>query len=93
MNESENIKMFLNIGGQKITLNVPYDRQDFVREVETRTEQLYSKWRKDFPLKTDREILAMVTYQFASHYCEMAARFERATARAEEILNSSFPVS
>ena len=34
MNDSENIKMNLNIGGQRIVQTVPFRNQDFVRDVE-----------------------------------------------------------
>ena len=63
MNDSENIKMNLNIGGQRIVQTVPFRNQDFVRDVEKEVDNLYSKWRKEFHSKTDREILAMVAYQ------------------------------
>ena len=47
MNDSENIKMNLNIGGQRIVQTVPFRNQDFVRDVEKEVDNLYSKWRKD----------------------------------------------
>ena len=68
MNDSENIKMNLNIGGQRIVQTVPFRNQDFVRDVEKEVDNLYSKWRKEFHSKTDREILAMVAYRVASFY-------------------------
>lgn len=34
MNDSEKIKMYLNIGDQRISLTVPFERQEFVRDVE-----------------------------------------------------------
>lgn len=86
MNDSEKVKMFLNIGDQKISVTVPFNRQEFVRDVEDGIEQLYRQWRRQFPLKTDREILAMVTFQFASHYADSKDQLERAVRRAEECL-------
>lgn len=78
--------MFLNIGDQKITVSVPYDRQNFVRDTEEGITDLYGRWRRMFPLKTDREILAMVAFQFASHYNELKEHYEKAVAMAEECL-------
>lgn len=86
MNDSQKIKMNLNIGDQRLTLNVPFDRQDFARDVEASVQRLYSQWRQSFSMRTDREILAMVTYQFASHYCEMKEAYEEALRKAEECL-------
>lgn len=78
--------MYLNIGDQRISLTVPFERQDFVRNVEAKVDQLYRQWRNAFTSKTDKEIMAMVAYQFASHYSEMKDRYEKATAKAEECL-------
>ena len=81
MNDSEKIKMYLNIGEQRIALTVPFDRQDFVRDVESDVDGLYRKWRLAFPAKSDREILAMVAYQYAKFYAELRERKERPTMR------------
>ena len=86
MNETEKVRMYLNIGDQRLSVTVPFERQDFVRDVENAVDMLYDKWRKAFPLKTDREILAMVTYQFASHYTELKERHEKAAEKAQECL-------
>lgn len=88
MNDSEKIKMYLNIGDQRISLTVPFARQEFVRDVEADVDRLYARWRKTFPAKTDREILAMVAYQYASFYGELKERYEAALAKAEECLRN-----
>ena len=80
MNDSEKIKMYLNIGDQRISLTVPFERQEFVRDVEADVDRLYARWRKAFPAKTDREILAMVAYQYASFYGELKERYEAAAS-------------
>lgn len=87
MNDSEKVNMFLNIGDQRISLTVPFDRQDFVRNVEGKVEQLYRKWRQAFQSKTDKEIMAMVAYQFASHYSELKERYEQASELANRCLD------
>ncbi len=86
MDDSEKIKMYLNIGDQRISLSVPFARQDFVRDVEADVDRLYAKWRKAFPAKTDREILAMVAYQYASFYGELKERYETALAKAQDCI-------
>ena len=86
MNDSQKIKMYLNIGDQRLTVNVPFERQDFVRDVESSIQRLYGQWRNTFTTKSDREILAMVAYQFASHYSEMKESYEAAAVKARECL-------
>lgn len=86
MNDSEKVKMYLNIGDQRISLTAPFARQDFIRDTESEVDRLYRKWRKAFPAKTDREILAMVAYQYASFYGELKERYEAAAEKAEECL-------
>ena len=49
-------------------------------------DNLYSKWRKEFHSKTDREILAMVAYRFASFYCELKDQYAKAAALADECI-------
>lgn len=86
MSNQEQIKMNLNIGGQRIALNVPFSRQDFARDVEKSVDSLYNQWRHAFPQKTDREILTMVAYQFASHYHELEELYGEAASKTEECL-------
>lgn len=86
MKDSDKVKMYLNIGEQRISLTVPFANQDFVREVEEKVDGLYRQWRISFPGKTNREILAMVAYQYASYYEELRARHADALADAEECL-------
>lgn len=87
MNDSDKIKMYLNIGDQPISLTVPAARQEFVRAVEADINRLFDKWRRTFPSKTDREIISMVAYQYASFYGELKERYEEAAYKAEQCLN------
>ncbi len=84
MNDKEKIKMYLNIGGCQVPVTVPGSQQEFVRDVESQVESLYSNWRREFTKRTDREILAMVAYQFASHYTELRQRYNRASGLVDE---------
>lgn len=88
MNDSEKIKILLNIGDQRIYLTVPFARQEFARDVEADVDALYRKWRREFPAKTDREILAMIAYQYASYYGELKERYETAAQKAQNCLSS-----
>lgn len=78
MDGMEEIKMTLNIGGTRIALTVPFTRQDFVRDVEGEVNRLYHSWRHQFAGRTDREIMAMMAYQFASYYYELRERYKQA---------------
>ena len=84
MNDSDNVKMTINIGGERLQLSVPFDRQDLVRDAEKSASRLYDTWRKKWPSRSDKEILAMIAYQFASYYAELLARYETAVKTADE---------
>lgn len=80
MNDSDNVKMTINIGGEHIGLTVPFTRQEAVREAEKAVAQIYNTWRVKWPSRSDKEVMAMVAYQFASFYIEL---LERQTKAAE----------
>lgn len=86
MTDLEKIKMFLNIGDQRFSMTVPFAKQDFVRDVESEVDGLYRKWRLSFPSKSDKEILAMVAYQYASFYNELKTQYAEAARKATECL-------
>lgn len=88
MSSTEKIKMTLNIGGTPIAVTVPFENQEFVREVEESVDNLYKIWRHDFPTRTDREVLAMVAYQFASYYNELRIRYTSASQKAENCIRA-----
>ena len=82
MNDSDNVKMTIKIGGEHLQLSVPFERQDTVREAEKSAAHLYDTWRRKWPSRSDKEILAMIAYQFASYYVELLARYETAVDAA-----------
>lgn len=86
MKDSDKVKMFLNIGGQQLSVTVPATRQEFIRRVETGISELYNKWRKQFPARTDHEILAMVAYQYANYYAILSDEIAEATQKAGDCL-------
>lgn len=83
--DTERIKMYVNIGEERISLKVAFDNQDDVRDTEAHIRNLYSKWRKEFPQKTGAELLAMLAYQYASFYLEMTKREKDAAETLEEL--------
>ncbi len=83
MNDSDNVKMTINIGGEHLQLSVPFNRQDMVRDAEKSASRLFDSWRKKWPSRSDKEILAMIAYQFASYYAELLSRYEAASALAD----------
>lgn len=74
MPDTEKIKMRVNVAGESISLAVPFDEQDFVRDTERRITELFDNWRERFPSKSVRELLAMMTYQYASYYHAVSRR-------------------
>lgn len=76
--------MEINIGGQSVKLTVPFSGQDFVRDVEKEVDHLYQSWRKNFPRKDERELLAMIIYRYASYYRQLTSRHEEALRLASD---------
>lgn len=46
MNDSDNVKMTINIGGEHIRLTVAFNSQDIVRDAEKAATQLFDEWRR-----------------------------------------------
>lgn len=84
MNDADKVKMTINIGGEHIELSVAFNRQDAVRKAEKAAADLFDLWRSRWAKRSDKEILAMVAYQFALYYEELVARVEDAVKAAEE---------
>lgn len=68
--------MRIKIAGMSIPLNVAFSEQDHVRETERRVAELFDNWRRMFPSKSEQELLAMMTYQYASYYLALSANRE-----------------
>ena len=76
MKDTDKIKMRIKIAGMSIPLNVAFSEQDHVRETERRVAELFDNWRRMFPSKSEQELLAMMTYQYASYYVALSANRE-----------------
>ena len=85
MKNIDNIDIKINIATQQLKLRVPFDSQDEVRDVEAHIGALYTKWRAQFPHKSELELMAMLTYQYASFYFSMKKREENALAQADAL--------
>ena len=85
MKKPENIRIPRHIGAERIYVTIPFDRQEFARDVEKEIDSLYTRWRHEFPANSDQEILAMVLYQFASFYRKHRAAYAEASEKAEEL--------
>ena len=84
MQETDKIKMRVKIAGLSIPLTVAFKDQDHVRETETRIAELFDNWRRMFPAKSTEELLAMMTYQYASYYLALTRSRDKI---AEQLLD------
>lgn len=86
MKDQDKINMEIKIGGEPIRLTVPFQNQELTRSVEEEINTLYATWRRSFPKRSDKGLLAMMVYQYASHYKELTVRHQEAFLKAEECL-------
>lgn len=68
MKGSDKVKMTLNIAGELISLDVEFDEQNSVRDVERDLKSYIDRMRKNWPQISDRQILARTAYQYAKWY-------------------------
>lgn len=93
MNTSDKVKMEINIAGEHLSVTVPFDRQNAVRDTERHVASMFSTLRSKFQKKSDQEILAMVAYQCAFDYDELQELYDKAVNAAkllEEDLDNDF---
>lgn len=87
MNQEEiKVKIEVNIGGEHVTLVVPMSRQDAVRETEAEMGLKYQELRERFPMRGQKDLLAMMAYHYASSYFSLVRQHEEETDEAEELL-------
>lgn len=85
MNDPDNVKMDINIAGERILLTVPSSLANSVRNTERSLNRHFTQWRRDFPNKTDKELLAMLAYQYASFYNQLNQSLDDARQAAGEL--------
>ncbi|MDE6357902.1 MAG: cell division protein ZapA, partial [Eubacteriales bacterium] len=54
------INIEVNIAGERLSLNVPFPQQDFVRKTESEIKFRLKELRERFPGKGQKELLAMM---------------------------------
>ena len=86
MKDQEKINMEINIGGEPIMVTVPFQNQELTRSVEEEINKLFSAWRNKFQKRSDKGILAMMVYQYASYYRELATKHQKAMQKAGNCL-------
>lgn len=84
MKDTDKVKMRIKIAGMSIPLTVDFSEQDHVRETERRVAELFDNWRRMFPSKSEQELLAMMTYQYASYYLALSKNREEIADRLSE---------
>lgn len=84
MNE-EKVKMKLDIAGESFVLSVPYSQQEETRQTEAEVNMLFTTWRRRFPEKGDRELLAMIAFRYADHYSALRREKEMSEEEVDRI--------
>lgn len=90
MNSKEkNIKIEVKIAEERITLNVPFSKQNEVRATESEIRLLMKELTNKFPGKGQKEILAMATYHYASFYFSLVELHKKESEAIEDLLEES----
>lgn len=79
MKGSDFVKMTINIGGELIKLDVPFNQQLEVRDTEREVKNYIDRLKKTWPDNSDRNILAMAAFQFAKWAYQMVKKQEQAS--------------
>lgn len=87
MKDQELINMEINIGGEPIKLSVPFQDQDLIRDVEKEINDLFATWRRNFPKRSEKGILAMMIYRYASYYKKLTINHQEAIDLASKCLD------
>lgn len=87
MKNLDQVTMTIEIGGQHLLLSTAFNRQNFVRDTEMAITSQLAAWKRKYPDKTDRELLAMAAYKYASYYRELQDGLDRAAALADDCLS------
>ncbi len=87
MKDLDQVTMTIEIGGQFLMLSTAFNRQNFVRDTEEEIASQLAAWKKRYPDKTDRELLAMAAYKYAAYYRELQEGLDRANSLADDCLS------
>lgn len=83
--DTEKLTMNINIAGETLALTVPYEQQEHVRATEKAVDNLFKEWSERFRNKSPQFILAMIAYQYASHFLSVCDVHESAIKVLEEL--------
>lgn len=84
MNDDK-VKIKIDIAGESFILLVPYGRQEDARQTETEVNRMFEAWRRRFPEKGDRELLAMIAFRYAERYEALVKEQEEARTEAANL--------
>ncbi len=76
----------IKIAGEPIRLKIPFEKQDFTRDVEREVNSMFAKWKRSFSTQTEKSESARMVYQYASYYLDLRSKYEEAVKKAEECL-------
>lgn len=86
MNETEKIvPINIRVAGFSMALSVKLSEQDLVRDTEKRVNAIFADWERKYPRKTAAELLAMLTFRFASFYYDLRDRNSRLASEVDSI--------
>ena len=86
MKDQEKINIEIDLGGDPIKLTVPFKDQDLTRDIEEEINTLFNQWRRSFPKQSEKGLLAMMLYRYASYYKGLTMKYQEAARLAEECL-------
>lgn len=90
MNSKEiKINIEVKIAEERVALRIPFSEQDAVRMIESEISLKIKELMKNHPAKSQKEILAMATYNYASAYYYLAKLREKEIEEAEKLLDDA----
>lgn len=89
MKDQEKINIEIHIAGEPIKLTVPFQDQDLTRDIEEEINTIFNQWRRSFPKQSEKGLLAMMLYRYASYYKGLTNKYQAAARLAEECLKDA----
>lgn len=86
MKDQDKINIEINIAGEPIKLTVPFQDQELTRDIEAEINTLFNQWRHSFPKRSEKGLLAMMLYRYASYYKDLTDKYQKATRLAKDCL-------
>lgn len=90
MNSKEiKINIEVKIAEERVAFRIPFSEQDAVRMIESEIRLKIKELMKKYPAKSQKEILAMATYNYASAYYYLSKQREKEIEEAEKLLDDA----